>query len=417
MHKYQYFLISCLLFCFCCSESKASSINYVTVQSQGSGQTYGSAVGSALSYAISQVNGAVIASEFMTTEVLETLDTATESDLTSSMSTFSKIQKSMNGIIKEYRVLSQNSDGFTWNVHVEAVIVKFDRSAQNNRIRLVVLPFRANNSNFNIPKNLFVQETVSHLTQSKKFSILDRDFEQERLAEIDIYSSKHSPVEEMARLGNRLGTDYMIVGIINDASSRSRTINIDSVGKSATTRTSRFSVSYRLIDVPTGQIKFSDKWERSSENLSVSGIIKIASEEISRKIIDSIFPITVVSIQEDILFLGQGGKSMKNGQEYHLIKLGDQLVDAHTGEIIGHEEFNIGNIQIIEVQSNLSKAKILSTTIDINHEFQTSKFIVRLKGVSSSAKSHSTPRQSPVQTKDEYKKKVDDMRESVQDLW
>ncbi|MGY3170854.1 curli biogenesis system outer membrane secretion channel CsgG [Pseudomonas sp. TE12234] len=355
----------------------AGSLERVTVQTEGSGSSFGTATASALSSAVAQVNGAELASSTLSTELTQTLDTNAGSDFAAASATVEAIAQRTKGLVQSYRILSKAENAGIWTVSVEATISKYARSEQADRLRMTVLPFRSQGADHGNISDRFVMDLTTNLTSSRKFAMLDRAFEGERQSEMGVLSSEGTSMEEMAKLGNRLGTDYMIVGVIDDASIHTQSTEL--AGRTLTAKSATLSISYRVIDAPTGQIKMADSWTGAMPGGSVDGLAAKAAEAISRQIVDSIAPIKVESVLGDQLFLGQGGTSIKVGQRYRLLLAGDVIVDSYTKESLGRQEIEVGLIEIIDVQSKIAKAKVLKSNVNIAEKFPTSTFIVRLQ--------------------------------------
>ncbi len=354
-----------------------ASIDQVTVQAEGSGSSLNTATASALSSAVAQVNGAALASMALTAEMTATLDTGASSQFASSSASVEAIALQTNGLVQSYRVVSKAENSGIWIVLVEATIAKYARSAQADRLRMTVLPFRTRGAIQGTVSERIVSDLTAHLTSSRKFAMLDRAFEQERQAEMALISSGDASTEELAKLGNHLGTDYMIVGVIEDAGTRTRTVEL--AGRTLTSKTTSLSISYRVVDAPTGQIKMADSWSGSTPGGSMAGLAAKAADAISRQIMDAIAPIRVESVLGSELFLGQGGKSIKIGQKYRLLLTGEAVVDSYTQESLGRQEVEVGVVEITEVQSKMAKAKILKSSVNIAEKFPSSTFIVRLQ--------------------------------------
>ncbi|MGV8861733.1 MAG: hypothetical protein ACOH2T_11245 [Pseudomonas sp.] len=353
------------------------SIERVTVQTEGSGSSVGTATASALSSAVAQVNGVEIASNTLSTELAQTLDTDAGSEFAATSATVEAIAQRTKGLVQSYRILSKAENAGIWTVSVEATISKYARSEQADRLRMTVLPFRTHGADHGNISDRFVMDLTAQLTSSRKFAMLDRAFEGERQSEMGVLSSEGTSMEEMAKLGNRLGTDYMIVGVIDDASIHTQTAEL--AGRTLTAKSATLSISYRVIDAPTGQIKMADSWTGAMSGGSIEGLATQAADVISRQIVDSIAPIKVESVLGDQLFLGQGGKSIKVGQRYRLLLSGDVIVDSYTKESLGRQEIEVGLIEVVEVQSKIAKAKVLKSSVNIAEKFPTSTFVVRLQ--------------------------------------
>lgn len=354
-----------------------AQVEYVTLQTEGTGRTMGHAVGSALREAISQVNGAHVAGSMATAEATAAIETRDDSVFVSASAFAEAIATQTKGAIKEYRIIKKSREGSLWTVTVEAAVARYAASPQVNRLRMAVIPFRLKHEAQKPFRDHFTQELVTHLTQSRKFAMLDRQFGAERQRELDLLASGSAPPAEMARLGNTLGTDYLVVGVIEDASQAVRTVAMQSANRTFTLTTANVRLSYRIVDAATGQIKFSESFTRSSEEDGVDALTKGAAEEVSRQILEAIFPVLVESVSGDVLYLGQGGKALRAGQRFRIVRYGKELRDSYTKESLGREEVDVGVAEITDVQAKFAKAKIVKQTVDIGREFAPETFLLR----------------------------------------
>jgi len=354
-----------------------AQIQYVTVQADGTGRTLGHAVGMALKEAVTQVNGTQVAATTLSVEVTASLETESESKFANAAASAEAIATKTKGAIKEYRIVNKTRQGNAWNVTVEAAIAKYSAGPQANRLRMAVVPFRMKNNGQQAFRDRLVQDLVTQLTQSRKFAMLDRQFGAERQGELDMLSSGSAPPSEMARLGNTLGTDYLVVGVIEDASQAVRTVSMQSANKTFTLTTANVRLSYRIIDAASGQIKHADSFARSVEEGSVDVLGRSAAEEISRQILETIFPLMVESVSGDVLYVGQGGKSLRLGERFRIVRYGKEIKDSYTKESLGREETDVGIAEIVDVQAKIAKAKVVKQTVDIGKEFAPQSFILR----------------------------------------
>ena len=100
------------------------------------------AIDSALVEAVSQVNGAEIASKTkrQLTEVVNDEDVKNSEAFNQEVSTIT------NGLIKNWKILSESLEGNNHLVKLSVNISKFKKSVQTDRLRLAVVPFRAADS-------------------------------------------------------------------------------------------------------------------------------------------------------------------------------------------------------------------------------------------------------------------------------
>lgn len=362
---------------------------YVTVESEGTGSSAKGAVYDAITQAIGQVNGMQIASETTHAIAEASVETNEDNAYFSSEAFKQQIRTVTKGTIKNYSVLSldQNPDmNNLWFANIQVTIAKYKISKQAQRLRMALIPLRINphvSSSKKAAKfeQLFAQALVSYLTQTRKFAILDREFMKEQNMELNLIQGSEFPVEEMARLGNKLGTDYMIVGTVDDLIDKRWTQTMKTTGKKFAMHKFGAQISYRIIDAATGQVKFSDMYNQAHKShgkeADYMAFAKNAADSVGQKIINAIYPIAVSSVSGKTVYLAQGGNTLKAGQNMELIKYGEPIIDPYTRESLGKEEIQIGMVRVTNVQAKMAKAKIITSSVDLSAEFKPKSFIVR----------------------------------------
>ena len=119
-----------------------AKVEIVNVEVEGFGSSKKAAIDSALVEAVSQVNGAEIASKTkrQLTEVVN------DEDVKSSEAFNQEVSTITNGLIKNWKILSESVEGNNHLVKLSVNISKFKKSVQTDRLRLAVVPFRAADS-------------------------------------------------------------------------------------------------------------------------------------------------------------------------------------------------------------------------------------------------------------------------------
>jgi len=277
------------------------------------------------------------------------------------------------GYVKSYEVISvdKSLDGPGWTAVLFVQIPIYKASAQANRLRMAVVPFRILSSvtepDF---ERLFTNSLNSYLTQSRRFAMIDRKYSHEQRKELRLIQGDIFKAEEAARVGNQLGTDYLILGAVDSANKKTSTIHMRTMDKSINRTKTQVDLSFRILDVATGQVKYANEYSKSLDgNISLNSIAKEVADSVGNDIINAIYPILVAKIDGNKITLGQGGKTLKIGDKLKLIKYGEKIHDQYTGESLGYTEIEIGIVKIISVQSKLSTAEIIKLTVDdIDHE-------------------------------------------------
>ena len=216
------------------------------------------------------------------------------------------------------------------------------------------------------------------LTQTNKFAVLDREYIQEFAQEKKILIDDAS-LEELAKLGEVLGVDYMLVGTITEAEIERKQEWSSAIGRSVSEYEADFTFEYRLLIGPTRQIKFADvldisldkteeikklvkKWEPQDLDYRemMDNFISMAANQVVETIIDRIYPIRIASITEDgRVIINQGGSRIAVGQLLDIYSQGKELFDVDTKESLGTTEILVATVRIDKVLPRISYAKFI----------------------------------------------------------
>lgn len=341
-----------------------SRVSFVSVEAEGYGTRKGDAVADALLQAVSQVNGSEVAGQTMSSLKEQSIEGSSGNEYLLSEAFQNEITTRSNGIVKSWSVLSEaQSEAGVWLVTVAAEIAKYDASAQLRRLRMAVVDFRLGNSvSGDLGRGVaqaFTRTLEDGLTQSRKFAMLDRSFSEEQSSELSDISSGGFAMEEMARIGNKAGTDYLIVGEVTKASSTSRNLQLQTSDRVVKITTSTVAISYRIIDVATSQLKFSGEIAETEQGIGAEALAKRLAKTSVSKILNAIFPVRVISIDNNLLTLAQGGDMLQPGRQMRLVRLGPPLIDPYTKESLGRQEIPVGLVEVIVAEAKMSTAKII----------------------------------------------------------
>jgi hypothetical protein len=226
---------------------------------------------------------------------------------------------------------------------------------------------------------LFSQKLTAALTQTNKFAVLDREYMQEFANERNFLLSGDASLEEMAKFGEALGVDYMLVGTINRAGIVRKESFSPAIGRPISEYEADFSFEYRLIVGPTRQVKLADvltikldkteqlkplvtKWRPQDMDYKemMDNFIGMAANQLVEQIIDQIYPIRILSIDKDgQVIISQGGSRIAAGQLLDIVSQGKELFDPDTKESLGTTETLVATIRIDKVMPKISYAKLV----------------------------------------------------------
>mgnify|MGYP002009718570 CR=1 FL=1 len=325
----------------------------------------------------------------------------------------------VKGGVKSYEILEKKIDDGWHHVTVKSKIAQFEIPQEAQRTRIAIVPFRfypeknAGSSildkvnslmgvkdSDNIIKTsaklfklsssdeermlrLMSQGLSNYLVQSRKFTILDREYVSEISEEQLNIEEGRAPIEELAKLGNEISGDFVFVGSIEEFTVEDKVTKILTSDKEIVRKIASFYISYRVLDVATKQIIASNfvkvyhvtKSDRPIEIIST--MTEKASQIIGQELLFSIYPIIVEKYSQGELYLAHGGSSIKKGDEFELFAKGEKIIDSYTNEVIGNVEDYIGKIKISSVTSNFSKGRLIDEQVNIGQDFISGQYIAR----------------------------------------
>ena len=92
----------------------------------------------------------------------------------------------------------------------------------------------------------------------------------------------------------------------------------------------------------------------------------------------AIYPILVEKIEDDLLYLGQGGNQIKVDDSFTIYERKDSKIkDTYTGETLGNVEKVVGKATIIDSNAKFSVAQITEQKYDLSEDFKPRKYMVK----------------------------------------
>ena len=388
-----YRIIIVNLFLLLFSNFAYTEITYVEINAKGKAESYEIALKKALKEAISKVNGVTLKTE----SVLETIDKSLITNEGSSASLGrdlkEKISEKSGGSIKSFDILKEYEDANGLQVvEIRATVAKYKLSKTANRKRMAIVPFRVNLNEISIfgkrgfddADNLikFInQEFTNYFVQTRKFTILDREFDKEIAAEL-MNLDNSVKIEDQVKIGQKLFADYIIVGRLDFLVLEKIEKKFLTSDKILKKEIGTLNFSYRVIDVPTGQIKYSSKValevDIKKQTQPIPYLFNLTAQEAGLEIMYAIYPILVEKIEDDLLYLGQGGNQIKVDDNFTIYERTDsKILDTYTGETLGNVEKVVGKATIIDSNAKFSVAQITEQNYDLSDDFKPRKFMVK----------------------------------------
>jgi len=293
------------------------------------------------------------------------------------------------GLVKSYDILEERQvDEKTYEVKAKVAVYDYGARGDTQRIKIALMPVKTLKQSYPFLglsvsaddlSALFGQRLAVGLTQTNKFAVLDRESIGDFLKEKKMLVSLDAPLGQQAKIAETLGADYLLVGTISEA--KIEKIERHLAVSDYTTREfkARFSFNYRLVDSSTKQIVLASVARKYLENQQVreladeqnpaewdaaqlrDAFISVVANDVIEAIIDRVYPIKVVAIQQSgQVVLNQGGDRIKQAMVLDVFTQGRELFDPDTKESLGTVEQRIATLQIQKVTHTVSFAAVIN---------------------------------------------------------
>ncbi len=379
-------------------------VELVAVKANGTGITPGAAINDALKMAVTQINGvhieSISANLTAVANLAANLDVETSSGkdnakvyVAAQSQSFSEaVIAQSNGLIKSFKVLkmtSPSSGSNLFTTEIEAQIAKFKGPVDDGKIKIVVSPLRSNKASFEIGDRQIPaaeilgpirQQIIDALSQTGRFTILDRQFEKELESELNMITSGKAVDSDIAKLGQALSADLVWVGVVNNLSYQKHVRKLQTSDRDLVSYSGGWSVSQRMINLATRQIQQSNTIQGAPPAIAPttlgakhdeSATLKNIQGEIVKKVTEAIvlrtFPVTIVKRDGNAVVLSQGGQTVSENGHYRIYLQGSEIKDPQTGRSLGNLESICCDVKIDRITPNLSYGTLENIKIDLSN--------------------------------------------------
>ena len=365
--------------------TKANSRSKLTIVStsvEGIGLNKKEAIRDGLLQAISQVNGIQISSESST--MMKSFENVSDGNenFASASSFQEKIKQSTKGVVQSWKIISVSKTGSREMIkaNLEVKVSKLLLSDDLKRMRIVISSPEIGTNVKNTSKAKKFNSTFSSnlnkmLTNSNRFAILDRKNTQAISKELKMIASGNFRLEEVAKLGNKVAADYLLISSLKEISSKK--INKKLMGERISLTKSNASIFINIIDISTSQVIFSDDFSLGQSGGNINSLAKIISNRLSRKITDTFHPAKVIGQNNKSIIVDQGKSFFNKKTKYKLLRLGGKVIDQTTGKFSARVENEVGNLTFVSGSPKQSKLKIDKINMNLSDLKLDGSFLVR----------------------------------------
>jgi curli biogenesis system outer membrane secretion channel CsgG len=225
---------------------------------------------------------------------------------------------------------------------------------------------------------------VTALVRGDAFRVVDRERLQALMQEKHLSLSGDVDPRTAVKVGKLLGVEYVIVGSITEFGVKNSGASVPSVGglPSFSMRTQRMdaAIDARAINTSTGEIVWADTAKDSSSDKSVYVAGAGGGTQDGQKLDKILRPVVeklaasvsakkletsgmgghgdasgivgkIAKADGGTLYVNVGSEGgVKEGDEFGVFRVGEQIKDPDTGEVLGANETKVGRVKITEVK-------------------------------------------------------------------
>lgn len=330
-----------------------------TATGEGHGLTREEAINNAIIEAVGKISGVNISS--MKRSSTQAISDNSGSNIVDAYS--NDISKATKGRADSYEIISANQDSAgKWVAVVEIKNSKTTKSYKapglGNKQRRSLAVFNASYGDTRGLGENLKTHIISNLTKSRKFNILDRDnggyYEMEKA----LIKSSNANSDEIYKLKNVLGSDYLMIFDVKAAQARTKQSNL--TGQNITK--AEVAVDYQVILFATREVKYSNTLTMSvsvkDDLKSNEEAYKKIADKITSDILNAIYPLKIASVNgQEVVFT----QNLSVGERFECFSQGKALKDSYTKQSTSdmRVESKAGEVEITRATPKLSYAKII----------------------------------------------------------
>ncbi|MDR1648273.1 MAG: CsgG/HfaB family protein [Zoogloeaceae bacterium] len=267
-----------------------------------------------------------------------------------------------------------------WKVSVRAEIAQYRAPDEQGRPKIVVALPRTSGGGYVVGDTRVTTNTVARairgrlsdlLSQTGRFIVLDRESDAELDAELARIDSGRVRTQDAARTGQQLATDLILIPTLERFEYRKQVRSLRLSDRQVTSWSGGGRIALRLVHAATGEVAFSAHFDydlpatgpstlpRAVDGQGMANTMMDAlAGDIGQAIVTRLFPVAVVTLQGDQVVLSQGGDSLRAGQRWQAVILGEALTDPQTGRPLGRSELPCCTIRIDRVATQTAYGTI-----------------------------------------------------------
>ncbi|MFT7668103.1 MAG: curli biogenesis system outer membrane secretion channel CsgG [Planctomycetota bacterium] len=355
----------------------APAFGFDTVTVAGRGTNESNAIKDALAEAVIQVNGTKVEADTEVSRVIHDCLLGITQNFTTNSTDADHVRTVSGGFVLNYEVLESNTPEIPRVVKVKVNVLKFDpKNPRPGSAKTMVagrfdfamgaLKMDGKSAGAAALLDTLRSDLETALVKSRKFIVLTRNDLGPLMNELEFIAGKWVGEKEKGKLRNQYGADYLVSGRVQLLSVHTGEHTVKLTGHVNRTKTAQIIMTMSLYNVASGQIEWSEEYERSyswddaaldqnpefrDDGTVANSMVLDAAASLSRMLLVRTFRPKVVKIKSGlpggpVFVLNTNSSVHPMGQVFELVHVGEDLIDPDTGLSLGPDETFVGLIHI-----------------------------------------------------------------------
>lgn len=271
---------------------KIGGVEIITVTTEGIGGTLKAATNEALRMAVSQVYGEAFASQSISIDTVAELEVTASGGQSAGLALEQSVSQqavssSTAGIIRSWRYLDKSEGANGFSVSVEVSIPRYQSTIDPNKLKVIVAA-PAINANVNTGsaglsqfRDVLRRQLEQSISQTNKLTVLERQYTGAISSELNRIAMSANTTE-MAKLGQQVGADLVVIPIIERFSARE---DSRQVGETTIERQIfDVEVSIKVAEVATSNLVATQSFPLNNRRLKPDNAIQMVTNLVMQPI-------------------------------------------------------------------------------------------------------------------------------------
>lgn len=253
-----------------------------------------------------------------------------------------------------------------------------DAIAQNTRP--VVAIYEMEDLSGNGQAQTFSTMIETAITSSNKFRVIERSGLNKLLKEQGGAKTGLLTTNRPGKVGGFEGVDYLIYGTITAISARQKSdfganilgslMNSNSQSN-CNNMIASLEADIKITDANTGEVRYVTRISEIQQGstscgtqgqIDTAALLRGAADKVASGLVTTIYPIQIAGVQPDgLVILNYGQGTVTKGGVMTVFAKGEEIRDPATGEVIANNETVLGLVEVTDVQTRFSKARLISS--------------------------------------------------------